>query len=295
MKLSITDSCAVAPEGYKTDKYKFQYIKDCGFDACDFHISCVSGNPATDEEMKEKCLEIKAAADAAGVEIYQTHGAGGGGWKPENEQAMIETMIRDIKCTHWLGSKYCIIHPAILRTRVYEVNKEESIEIATRVYAALKDTLEEYDVYCCLENMWNADPIFKHICPTILSRCQEMVDMCNELGDRYKICVDTGHGELTGDDPVEMIRIAGDKLVALHAHHTDSMSDLHTFPFMPNKINKHATRNDWHEMMKALKEVGYKGTLSFEIVVPGPAPLNKAGLECLAAIGRYLVASVEGE
>ena len=92
-----------------------------------------------------------------------------------------------------------------------------------------------------------------------------------------------------------MIRIAGDKLVALHAHHTDSMSDLHTFPFMPNKINKHATRNDWHEMMKALKEVGYKGTLSFEIVVPGPAPLNKAGLECLAAIGRYLVASVEGE
>lgn len=293
MKLSVSSSVIHPPKSYNTDEFGFQYLKDCGFDACEFRIGDLLRKYTDDDEFKAKCLQVKAEAEAAGIELYQTHGTGGGGWKPEKEQEMIDLMIRSIKGTHWIGCKYCVIHPAILLTRTYERNKQESIDLAIRVYAELIPTLEEYDVYCCLENMWNVDPIFKHICPTILSRCQEMVDICNVLGDRFKICVDTGHGELTGDDPVEMVRIAGDKLAALHAHHTDSKSDLHTFPFMKNKIDKHATRNNWEEMMRALKDIGYKGAINFEISVPGPVELNQAGLECLAAIGRYLVSVYE--
>jgi hypothetical protein len=40
--------------------------------------------------------------------------------------------------------------------------------------------------------------------------------------------------------------------------------------------------------MQALKEIGYKGDLSFEISAPGPWEIKSAGLRYLAAIGRHL-------
>lgn len=295
MKLSVIYGAACPPASY-TEKYKFKYLRDCGFEACDYNIHWLSWEPISDEELKAKCLEVKAAAEEAGVEIYQTHGAGGSHPRAYRDDAhMIEVMIRDVKATAWLGCKYCVIHPYILPQRHYDKFKKESIDKAIEIYSSIKDYLEEYDVYCCLENMWNAHPIFKHIDATICSRAQEMVDMCEILGDRYKICVDTGHGELTGDDPVEMIRIAGKYLKTLHCHDTDSKSDLHTIPYVPHKIDKHAKRNNWTEMMQALKEVGYTGTLNFEACVPGPEALNEAGLKFLSAIGHYLISTIEGE
>ena len=159
-------------------------------------------------------------------------------------------------------------------------------------YKRLGDTLEKYDVYCCIENMWVCDPVYGHICSTILSHAEDMVEMCEVLGDRYKICVDVGHGTLTQDNPCEMVRISGDKLVCLHTHDNDGILDLHSYPFTPAGkpygTSWKPMRIDWTDFMKALDDVNYRGNLNFEVGCWVPEPLHEASYTYLAEIGNYL-------
>lgn len=282
------------------EKDQFQYLKDCGFDACDFSLGAYFERGAmfgdmstlTDEMIKSHFTMLKSEADKAGFRVGQTHSAFTG--HPRNYDfdidEIVQRQIASIKATHFLGSKYCIIHPIILPGRRYDLKVKEAFDASYDFYSRLTDTLERYDVYCCVENMWVSDPVHRHICSTIFSHAQEMVDMCDKLGDRFKICVDTGHGLLTQDDPCEMIRISGDKLAALHVHENDGLGDLHTFPFASytSLPDKKVLKTDWTDMMQALKDVNYKGTFNFEISIPGPKELHAAGLKYLSAIGRYL-------
>ena len=274
---------------------EFALFKECGFDACDFSLGGLYGK--SDEELFEHCDAIRKSAESVGFEIGQTHSDFSGHPRDYyyDYDEIVDRQITSIKATHWLGAKNCIIHPVILPGRRYELLLKESLEKTIEFYKRLTPYLEEYDVYCCVENMWVVDPVHRHICPTTFSRAQEMVDVCNILGDRFKICVDTGHGEVTGDDPVEMIRIAGDKLYALHTHDTDCRADLHTLPFMSHQIGKKDKKCDYEEMMKALDEVGYKGNLNFEIGMPGPNGIRRAGLVYLARVGKYLASLRKGE
>ena len=113
-----------------------------------------------------------------------------------------------------------------------------------------------------------------------------MIDILGE--DRYKVCVDTGHGELTQDDPVEMVRKAGSRLYALHCHSTDSRADLHTFPFVPHHLDFCAVQTDWEKLIQTLDEIEFGGALIFETCIPGPHEVNKPGMIWHAKVARYL-------
>ncbi len=295
MKISVSNGC------YVSETEQFQYFKDCGFDAADFSLGKYFNRDGmfgdisniTDKQIKEHFTILKECADKAGFFIGQTHSAftGHPGGYDFDYEEIVKRQIASIKATHYLGSKYCVIHPIIMPGRRYDYLKQEAFDKSVEFYRQLIPTLEKYDVYCCIENMWVSDPVHKHICSTILSHAQEMVDMCNVLGDRFKICIDVGHAPLTQDDPVKMVHICGDKLAVLHAHEVDGISDLHTIPYSKfgKPIGTSPMRINWEEFMKALKEENYQGTLSFEIGIPGPRELHKAGLEYLAAIANYLV------
>ena len=281
---------------------RFKLLADCGFDACDFSLGDYLGRKAhediyavTDEMIEEQFTAIRKEAEAAGIEIGQTHGTGGGHPRSYDfdYDEMAARAIASVKATHFLGCKYCVVHPVILPGRKYDKLVQEAFDKSVEFYRRLIPTLEKYDVYCCIENMWVCDDVYGHICSTILSHAQEMVDMCNVLGDRFRICYDTGHATLTQDDPIEYIRICGDKLAVLHTHDNDGILDLHTFPYSshgkPYGLSWKPMRIDWEAFMHALDEIGYEGNLNFEMVPPGPLPVRDAGFAYLAAIARYLV------
>ena len=298
MKLSVSNGNL--PVG---EMEQFAYLKECGFDAMDMSLEAYFSRKGkfgdifnvADEDIKEHFTKLRQEAQKVGFEIGQTHSAFSGhpSHYDYNMDEVVARQAASIKATHYLGSKHCVIHPIITPGRLYDKLVDKSFDESVDFYKRLTPILEEYDVYCCIENMWNFDPVYKNICSTILSHAQEMVDMCNVLGERFKICVDVGHGPLTQDNPAEMVRICSDKLVCLHTHDNDGLMDLHTFPFSahdaPYSTSWKPMRIDWNDFMKALDDVGYKGNLSFEISVPGPAALNKAGLKYLAEIGNYLV------
>lgn len=274
----------------------FRLIKDCGFDACDFMLSHTYGK--TDAVLRAYCEKLRRLADEAGVEIGQTHAdfsltskdfAFSAGWSETFDRA-----VASIKATSYLGVRYCVLHPVRVPGRYNGKLVEECYAEARDFYARLIPYLEKYDVVCCIENMWARDPYFGRICATILSRPEEMVRMCDELNaiapNRFAICVDVGHAELTQDVPHEMIRICGSRVKVLHLHDTDGISDLHTIPYSVHgkPAGTEPMRTDWKAVMQALREIGYEGTLNFEVTIPGPTPLVPAGLRYLGKIGRYL-------
>ncbi len=286
---------------------QFSIMKKCGFDGCDMSLmpyfhrgGRFDINTVTDAEIKEHFTMLRKEAEKADFEICQVHSAftGHPSHYDYDMNEVIKRQIASIKAAHYLGTKLCVIHPIITPGRRYDLKLRESFDESVEFYRQLIPTLEEYDVYCCIENMWQVDPVYGHICTTILSHASEMVEMCEVLGDRFKICLDVGHGLLTQDDPVEMLRVCGDKLGCLHVHDNDGISDLHTFPYSyfntPYGTGWKPLKMDWNGFMKALGEVGYNGTFSFEIGVPAPdRTVEEAGLTYLAVIGRYLTSLIK--
>jgi sugar phosphate isomerase/epimerase len=281
----------------------FHILKRCGFDACDYslgrELSPKDGifadiDNVSDQQIAEHFSSIKEIADELDFEVGQIHSDFTGHIRSyASLDDVVKRQIASIKATHYLGAKFCVIHPVIPRGVLYETIQKESFDKAADFYKRLTDTLEKYDVYCCLENMWHLDPVYGHITPTIFSRAQEMVEMSDLLGERFKICLDVGHGLLTQDDPVEMVKICGDKLVCLHSHDNDGLLDMHAFPFhraaAPYGTTWKPLRMDWIAFMKALDEVNYRGNLNFEVGMPGPADLEELHLKYLADIGKYLI------
>lgn len=299
MKLSINTQ-----RKFLDEIKQFSVFKECGFDGTDFSLSLYFDkngkfadiDAVTDEFIKDYFTSLGNEAKNAGIEISQVHSQFSGHPRDYNNDVedIIKREIASIKAAYYLGSKLIVIHPIITPGRFYDFKLEESFNESVDFYKRLLPTLEEYDMCCCVENMWVCDPVYQNICNTIFSHADEMVRMCEVLGDRFKICLDIGHGLLTQDDPVEMVKICKDKLACLHTHDNDGFMDLHTFPFSkfetPYGLAWKPIRVNWPELMKALKEIGYNGVLNFEIQVPAPSPeVQKAGLTYLSAIGRYLV------
>ena len=284
-----------------TSRTDFKYFADCGFEALDFQLTDYFGEKgmfadittATDDKIKEVFTELKAKADKAGIEIFQTHSAFI--CRDYVKEDAIEREIASIKATHYLGAKYIVIHPPCIEGRIYDLKKKENFELAVDFYSKLQGTLEKYDVYCCTENMFSRDPHYDHLCATICSRVSEMIDICNAVGRRMKICVDTGHAVITQDDPVEMLLEAANtgRLGCLHCHDNDGMHDLHTYPFMSQSAPRvggfKPKRIDWNEIMKAIKQIGFDGPLNFEVSTMGPACLEKDCYEYLVSLEKYLI------
>ena len=74
----------------------------------------------------------------------------------------------------------------------------------------------------------------------------------------FTACLDIGHAEMRGvhTSAVEMIKALGPRLGALHVHDNDLHHDSHQIPF--------SMQIDFDAMVKALREVDYKGDMTLE-------------------------------
>ena len=78
----------------------------------------------------------------------------------------------------------------------------------------------------------------------------------NIQSDKLKFCYDSGH-ENCFTQGIDYLSKYADKLTALHLHDNDGKGDKHMLPFDGSV--------KWLKIMKKLKEIKYKGTLSLEI------------------------------
>lgn len=98
---------------------------------------------------------------------------------------------------------------------------------------------------------------------------EELLEMIDGLGESMGLCIDTGHSNANGRRVAEDVRIAGEKLLAVHIHDNDGGGDQHRIPGCGTI--------DWQAFSTAIDQMAFGGPLTFEV---GP---NDAGIDVVLA------------
>ena len=246
---------------------KYNKIKSFGFDCVDFDM-CNTDNElySLNEQAFEAYLKAeKQLAQKAGVEIHQTHGP----WRwpvkdgEDNLAERMEKMQKSIRATGLLGCRYWVIHP-VMPYGIDDIksgHQDETWALNLTFMKRLLKTAKEYGVTICVEN--TPFPDFSLATPQQVLR---LVDGIND--DNFKACLDTGHIAVFSNLSVgDEVRRLSDKIKVLHIHDNGGKMDEHLPPF-EGVI-------DWQDFSSALKEIGFDGVLSLEIVPKESLPTDE--------------------
>ncbi len=222
--------------------------------------------------------ELRKIGESYGMECNQSHAP-----FPTDKPEVKKYLKRAIECTAEAGGKICVIHP------VNNWDAERNAEF----YFELLPFAKEHGVKIATENMWNwtrengLDQASRAAC----SHHDDFVAHLDAVNDEFfTACLDIGHAEMWGleTSAPQMIRAIGSRLGALHIHDNDCKRDWHRIPF--------AGSIDWVEVVKALREVDYKGEMTLEAdtyLHAFNAENIEVGIKNMADAARRLVAMFE--
>ena len=179
-----------------------------------------------------------------------------------------------------IGIKNMVLHCDNLTETL--LTREEKIEKNSEKLRELAKYIEGRDITICLENLRPRSPAETDL---IDKSADDLLHIITLVGsERFGICLDTGHLNLTVKGHRDFILKAGKRLKALHITDNDGTSDQHLMPFNRGCI-------DFPNIIKTLREIGYEGIFNFEI--PGesgiPMELRDAKLSYIKAAYSYLM------
>lgn len=257
---SVSGYCRGYVKHFGEDTYK--KMKEFGFSCVDNGVLTV--DPAfykADAETQQRLLlREKALADEAGICIHQEHGPilSSAHAVPEEEIAeFLEKMKVAIESCTILGCEYLVLHPLMVNgwSDRGTVIAKDTIEKNINHLRTLGDYAKQYGITLCLENL-----------PCVgfcISTPEDVLSVVKAVDhDNVKICIDTGHITAFSSQLKvgEEIRKCGDLIKVLHVHDNHGRADQHNFPGMG--------MIDWTDVMAALREIGFDGVFSLEVVHP---------------------------
>ncbi len=198
----------------------------------------------------------------------------------ENEEA-VPKLLNWIDMYEVIGIKNMVLHcdPFLDQKLPKEERARQNVEKLKIVAEHIKDK----DITICLENLRLHYPEE----PDLVDRtADDLLDIIQRIGsDRFGICLDTGHLNMTDKNPREFILKAGKKLKALHIADNEEKEDQHLMPFTRGTV-------DFVEVVKALREVGYEGLFNLEIpgeIIRTPIELRDEKIKYIKASYDYLM------
>ena len=233
-----------------------EYIAKAGFDAWDFSMfemcrydwstrSVIeSGHPLSSDNYLAFARKLKKVGEDNGIICNQSHAP-----FPSSVPEIRSHLKRAIECTAEAGGKICIIHPD---------NNKSAVENA-EMFNELLPFAKECGVKIATENMFNWDTDKNQSSFAACATSESFNEHLDVVKDDYLVaCLDVGHAELTssGSGAVNMIYALGERLQALHIHDNNKIRDCHQIPF--------SMTLDFRQIVKALKEINYKGYLTLE-------------------------------
>ena len=284
-----------------------------GIDGVDFGFDCcvpALGYPEkffsshTIDELKEFFSPYKQAFEKYGIEVVQTHppfptykfADEPKETKEEYNARVLDALKKTIELTAFFGCRYAVVHPAHgLSAPNPEATKQTNIEL----YSSLIDDAKKHGITICLENMWarrDGGAIFDSVCSDPYEAC-DYIDTLNAIAgeELFAFCFDVGHANLTGKHMLNALRILGKRLQVLHIHDTDKLEDKHTLPYSYVGA-RGSSLTDYEGFLAGLREIGYKGDISFEIATAFkvfPTPTHPALCALVASIGKYFESRIK--
>ena len=241
-----------------------EMLAEAGFDCVDMSFFAMAKDPEDvflRPDAEELCRKLRAKADSLGLRFNQCHTPfqmDMSRWLEGDREHILHLLNTSIRLAGILGVKNAVVHP--LHCVNYLNNDPAWIkQVNLEFYHQLIPAAQEAGVTIAIENMWQRNRYSKHIVSSVCSSPYELrdyVDACNEMAPVFTACLDIGHCLLTGHDPVNSIRVLGDRLGALHVHDVDGKNDSHTCPMTLSV--------DFPAVVEALWEIGYSGEFTLE-------------------------------
>lgn len=234
------------------------------------------------EKLKQRGPAHKVGAQVAsflcdrGFAIPQGHLTFAGGLvTPESR----DEIRRDLDLYLAMGVSNAVLHFSGGK----DLPEEEQFARRLAGVRELCDYVKGTPIYLCLENL-ASNP--QTITAERLRAIMDAVDSPN-----LAICLDTGHLHLSrgrGDTQQtqrQFIRSAGKDLRALHIANNNGTGDDHLMPYSSRR------GVDWQEVVRALREIGYKGLFNLEILAEqhGPLEIRHAKLKFIRQMLQYML------
>ncbi len=162
------------------------------------------------------------------------------------------------------------------------IAREEKIKRNIEKLKQIGEYIKEKDITICLENLRPHGPEDADL---VDRSADDLLYIIEQVGsDKFGICLDTGHLNMTDRNPREFILKAGKKLKALHIADNEGKADQHMMPYCRGNVN-------FAEVVKALREIGYNGLFNLEI--PGereiPVELRDEKIKFIKACYNYMM------
>ncbi len=273
-------------------------IKDAGFDALDFPFSVYAygeNAPLLQADWRDWVRQVRDLSRELSLPIAQAHAAWEQGigerFRYEPPHELYE---RTLEACGMVGCGHLIFHPLrrpdrvdteSLRGRIHDYN--------VRWFHSLVPAAQENKVTIDLENTFDSHHTqLPGDLPYPYVTAQDMLSLQRDIASPYvKLCLDTGHANISAQDIPAMIYTFGRELSTLHlndnyGHIGPIYEDLHLFPGS-GKI-------EWEPIFTALRSVGYCGVLNIEPVAELRRASNRVRAILLRAAADTLRAMLEG-
>lgn len=293
----------------------FALLKKSGFSCTDFSLNTYLMNKKiyrsqndgffnkSTEELLNYFTPHKAASKKYGVRIHQLHMPYPmfvpGGRSGINDFLWNEVAPKTMAIARFLECRYIVVHGFKL-TRFYGSEEAE--------WAKTKEFLEyiapltiETDSVICVENLYNGQGT--HMIEGPCCDARKAAARIDELNEKYGkelfgFCLDTGHANLVGINMEDFITTLGSRLMVLHMHDNDGISDLHQIPYTFTRTRENAPILDWDGFIRGMRNIGFDKVLSFEtapVLKAFPDELKEDALHFICAIGKYFAGQIEGK
>ena len=264
-------------------------IKQAGFDCVDMSYYWQKENSRlTEEDYQEYAFKLKKHLDEIGLVCNQAHAPFdfkyGMDFDISNPEYLAIT--RAIESAAILGAKTIVVHSIVLKKNA-QIIFDRAYNLA--YYRSLQPLCEKFNIRIAIENLFVLDDKRGYYRGR-LGTASELSAFISELNSPYFVaCVDIGHAAMTGNEPEEFISGMDNALLqALHVQDGNYQVDCHTLPYLGNF--------NWSAIMQSLKQIDYKGELTFEIVKylrNLPSELLLDALRFSEKVGRHLISIFE--
>ncbi|MEM7133876.1 MAG: sugar phosphate isomerase/epimerase family protein [Chloroflexota bacterium] len=165
---------------------------------------------------------------------------------PDQRQHLFASYQTAIDAFARLGGGIMVTHDIAIAERDQPEHGEQ--------LAALTENLQQITTYAADHNIRIA---VENLGRGYFSDPVNLKNLVRAVGlDAIGICIDTGHRNLNGD-PVEALRIAGEKLFTVHIHDNHGQHDEHLLPTHGNI--------QWSSILQTLDDIGYPGVFMYEL------------------------------
>ena len=240
----------------RTDEERIKLCMDAGFRIFDYSVNVWS------DSWEKEMDSIMNAAAKCGAIIEQSH-APYNFYSKKSPEFFATMLDRSIDAAIKMGVKNLVFH-----ADEYHPTQDapwDSNVALIQVYDCLAPHIEKLNkggVRAAIETVFEDKTLQPkegqrmHFCADI----EELVAIIDKFNDKMVgCCWDFGHAKLAvgNDNHVAAIRRMGSRIICTHVH-DNCTRDNHLQPFMGNA--------NWEQLMPALKETGYDGSLTFELV-----------------------------